>query len=65
MSKILGMDISGVFCAIFISKTSAGLFTLWFFKKGNWKKFGFNYPADYYICSDIKLKIYYQMIWTL
>ncbi len=39
MSKILGMDVSGVFWAIFISETSVGLFTLWLFKKGNWKKF--------------------------
>jgi putative MATE family efflux protein len=38
MSKILGMDISGVFWAIFISETSVGLFTLWLFKKGSWKK---------------------------
>jgi putative MATE family efflux protein len=38
MSKILGMDVSGVFWAIFISETSVGLFTLWLFKKGSWKK---------------------------
>ena len=37
MSKILGMDVSGVFWAIFISETSVGLFTLWLFKKGKWK----------------------------
>jgi Na+-driven multidrug efflux pump len=39
MSKIFGMDVSGVFWAIFISETSVGLFTLWLFKKGKWKKF--------------------------
>ena len=38
MSKILGMDVSGVFWAIFISETSVGLFTLWLFRKGKWKK---------------------------
>lgn len=29
---------SGVFWAVFISETSVGLFTLWLFKKGNWKQ---------------------------
>jgi putative MATE family efflux protein len=29
---------TGVFWAVFISETSVGLFTLWLFKKGNWKK---------------------------
>jgi len=29
---------SGVFWAVFISETAVGLFTLWIFKKGNWKK---------------------------
>lgn len=29
---------SGVFWAVFISETSVGLFTLWLFKKGHWKK---------------------------
>ena len=29
---------SGVFWAVFISETLVGLFTLWLFKKGNWKK---------------------------
>ncbi len=38
MSKVLGMNYTGVFWAIFISETSVGLFTLWLFKKGNWKK---------------------------
>jgi putative MATE family efflux protein len=38
MSKILGMEVEGVFWAIFISETSVGLFTLWLFKKGKWKK---------------------------
>lgn len=37
MSKILGMNVEGVFWAIFISETSVGLFTLWLFKKGKWK----------------------------
>jgi len=38
MSKILGMEVSGVFWAIFISETSVGLFTLWLFRKGRWKE---------------------------
>jgi Na+-driven multidrug efflux pump len=38
MSKISEIDVFGVFWAIFISETSAGLFTLWLFKKGNCKK---------------------------
>lgn len=38
MSKVLGMNVGGIFWAIFISETSVGLFTLWLFKKGNWKK---------------------------
>jgi putative MATE family efflux protein len=29
---------SGVFWAVFISETSVGIFTLWLFKKGKWKK---------------------------
>jgi putative MATE family efflux protein len=29
---------SGVFWAVFFSETSAGLFTLWLFSKGKWKK---------------------------
>lgn len=29
---------SGVFWAVFFSETSVGLFTLWLFKQGNWKK---------------------------
>jgi Na+-driven multidrug efflux pump len=29
---------SGVFWAVFFSETSVGLFTLWLFKKGKWKK---------------------------
>lgn len=37
MAKTLGLDISGVFWAIFISETSVGLFTLWLFRKGKWK----------------------------
>jgi putative MATE family efflux protein len=38
MSKILEMEVSGVFWAIFISETSVGLFTLWLFTRGKWKK---------------------------
>lgn len=37
MSKILGMEVQGVFWAIFISETSVGLFTLWLFTRGKWK----------------------------
>ena len=37
MAKTLGMDVLGVFWAIFIAETSVGLFTLWLFKKGKWK----------------------------
>ncbi len=38
MAKTLGMEHTGVFWAIFISETSVGLFTLWLFKRGGWKK---------------------------
>jgi len=38
MAKILDMGYSGVFWAIFIAETSVGIFTLWLFSKGNWKK---------------------------
>jgi Na+-driven multidrug efflux pump len=38
MAKTFGMDVPGVFWAIFIAETSVGLFTLWLFKKGKWKK---------------------------
>ena len=34
----LGWAHSGVFWAVFISETSVGLFTLWLFTKGSWKK---------------------------
>ena len=37
MAKILNMDYSGVFWAIFIAETAVGLFTLWLFTKGKWK----------------------------
>lgn len=37
MSKIMGLNVEGVFWAIFISETSVGLFTLWLFTKGKWK----------------------------
>jgi putative MATE family efflux protein len=38
MAKALGMEHTGVFWAIFIAETSVGLFTLWLFTKGGWKK---------------------------
>jgi putative MATE family efflux protein len=38
MANILGMGHAGVFWAIFLSETSVGLFTLWLFTKGGWKK---------------------------
>lgn len=34
----LGWQQSGVFWAVFISETTVGLFTLWLFTKGKWKK---------------------------
>ena len=37
MAKTFGMDLTGVFWAIFISETSVGLFTLWLFTRGKWK----------------------------
>ncbi|MBI4418619.1 MAG: MATE family efflux transporter [Ignavibacteriales bacterium] len=37
MAKILGLEYTGVFWAIFISETSVGLFTLWLFTRGRWK----------------------------
>ncbi|MDZ7367705.1 MAG: MATE family efflux transporter [candidate division KSB1 bacterium] len=37
LGKTLGMNYTGVFWAIFISETAAGLFTLWLFKRGSWK----------------------------
>lgn len=38
MATTLDMGHSGVFWAIFIAETAVGLFTLWLFSKGNWKK---------------------------
>lgn len=38
MSKTLGLEHTGIFWAIFIAETSVGLFTLWLFTKGKWKK---------------------------
>ncbi len=35
----MGWAHSGVFWAVFISETTVGLFTLWLFSKGNWKKY--------------------------
>ncbi|MCG8334506.1 MAG: MATE family efflux transporter [Proteobacteria bacterium] len=34
----MGWEHSGVFWGVFISETSVGLFTLWLFNKGGWKK---------------------------
>jgi Na+-driven multidrug efflux pump len=38
MAKVLGLEHTGVFWAIMISETSVGLFTLWLFTRGKWKK---------------------------
>lgn len=38
MAKVIGAGYTGIFWAIFVSETSVGLFTLWLFMKGNWKK---------------------------
>lgn len=38
MSTVLDMKYTGVFWAIMISETAVGLFTLWIFKLGSWKK---------------------------
>jgi putative MATE family efflux protein len=38
MAKQFGMGYSGVFWAIMISETSVGLFTLWLFTRGKWKR---------------------------
>ncbi len=38
MAVTLGMEHTGVFWAIFIAETSVGLFTLWLFRRGGWKK---------------------------
>jgi putative MATE family efflux protein len=34
----LGWEYSGVFWGVFVSETSVGLFTLWLFTRGSWKK---------------------------
>ncbi|MGH9381772.1 MAG: MATE family efflux transporter [Thermoanaerobaculia bacterium] len=34
----LGWEHSGVFWGVFVSETSVGLFTLWLFSRGGWKK---------------------------
>lgn len=34
----MGFEHKGVFWAVFFSETSVGLFTLWLFTRGNWKK---------------------------
>src|SRR5690606_33603384 len=33
-----GLEQSGVFWGVFVSETSVGLFTLWLFSRGGWKK---------------------------
>lgn len=38
MAKVFDLGHTGVFWAIFASETSVGLFTLWLFTKGKWKK---------------------------
>lgn len=38
MAKTLEMGTTGIFWAIFIAETSVGLYTLWIFRKGKWKK---------------------------
>lgn len=38
MARTLDMGYLGVFWAIFIAETSVGLFTLWLFSRGKWKK---------------------------
>lgn len=38
LAVTLDWEQSGVFWGVFISETSVGLFTLWLFKKGSWKK---------------------------
>lgn len=38
VSKVFGLGYIGVFWVIFVTETSVGLFTLWLFKKGGWKK---------------------------
>lgn len=37
-SKVLGFGYEGIFWTIFATETSVGVFTLWLFTKGNWKK---------------------------
>ncbi len=38
VAKIFGLGHTGVFWAIFASETSVGIFTLWLFTRGGWKK---------------------------
>lgn len=38
LAVYLGWQYSGVFWGVFISETSVGLFTLWLFTRGKWKK---------------------------
>ena len=38
MAIHMGWEYSGVFWAVFISETAVGLFTLWLFTRGKWKK---------------------------
>ncbi|MBK8944434.1 MAG: MATE family efflux transporter [Ignavibacteriae bacterium] len=37
-AKTFGFGYEGIFWTIFATETSVGLFTLWLFKKGSWKK---------------------------
>lgn len=38
VAKLFGFGYTGVFWAIFVSETAVGLFTLWLFTRGGWKK---------------------------
>ncbi|MFO7998277.1 MAG: MATE family efflux transporter [Bacteroidales bacterium] len=38
LAIVLGWEHTGVFWGVFISETSVGLFTLWMFRRGGWKK---------------------------
>ncbi|MGE5412030.1 MAG: hypothetical protein ACM3MI_13800, partial [Clostridiales bacterium] len=38
LAESLDMAYTGVFWAIFIAETAVGLFTLWLFTRGKWKK---------------------------
>jgi putative MATE family efflux protein len=38
LARVLGWQHSGVFWGVFVSETSVGLFTLWLFSRGRWKR---------------------------